>query len=867
MYHRNVRSCLLLGVAAAGLASAPAFAQESKEDTGATDIIVTAQRVEQRLQDVPISITVFNEQQLQNRNVAVATDLAAYTPSLSVNQRYGPEKASFSIRGFNQDQATAPTVGVYFADVVGVRSQGGTTSGNTVGAGSFTDLQNVQVLKGPQGTLFGRNTTGGAVLLVPQKPTDKLEGYVQGTYGNYDQKRVEAALNLPLADTFKIRFSVDRNKRDGYMINHSGFGPSAYNDVDYEYYRFSVVANITPDLENYTVFHYSNSHSNGYAARLFASNPSASPAVGAPGSAPDPRTGINPTANLQYYILSNAARDQINRQAAAGDGPLDVEVDNPDPFLNLRTWQVINTTTWQASDHITVKNIASYGEFTEHTSFSLNSDNFFVPNNPVTQSLVPRGIRPGAPIQYILLDLSPGEANSDESTFTEELQLQGHSEKLDWVAGGYLELSRPLGWSAGRTGIYGYCTDTEHLICQQPIGFGVISASRTKLSFNDEGLFAQATYKFSDKLSLTGGFRYTFDKITGYSEGYRLTLLPGGIQLFACNDPRAGNGVVPTTISNCRVGTGTTFTGGIGAGQSIGSPKSDKPTWLINVEYHADRDVMLYAKYARGYRQGGLNFTNPGLETWQPEKVDAYEGGAKLTLRGAVSGYVNVAAFYNNFSNQQIFASLIGKPTSGIAGGAAIINAGRSKIYGVELDSSVSFLEYFRIDAGYTYLRTKIEALAAPTLDPNSPFSSIIPSGSPGDPLAFSPRNKLAVTGTVMLPVPDHIGKMAVSATYLYTSKQIQTTGERDLAAAITTATGSYFADPGVIQPTNLVNLNFNWDNVAGSPIDLSVFATNVTNKDYRVAIGQSLNTAGFENALYGPPRMYGVRLRYTFGR
>ena len=77
-----------------------------------------------------------------------AADLATYTPSLSVNQRYGAEKSAFAIRGFNQDQTTAPTVGVYFADVVGVRSQGGTTSGNTVGAGAFTDLQNVQVLKG-----------------------------------------------------------------------------------------------------------------------------------------------------------------------------------------------------------------------------------------------------------------------------------------------------------------------------------------------------------------------------------------------------------------------------------------------------------------------------------------------------------------------------------------------------------------------------------------------------------------------------------------------------------------------------------------------------------------------------------------------
>src|SRR4029453_15139608 len=127
------------------------------------EIIGNARGVAERLQDVPISITVYDQGQLQDRNIVIATDLATYTPSLSVNQRFGAEKASFAIRGFNQDISTAPTVGVYFADVVGVRAQGGTTSGNTVGAGSFMDLQSVQVLKGPQGTLFGRNTTGGAV--------------------------------------------------------------------------------------------------------------------------------------------------------------------------------------------------------------------------------------------------------------------------------------------------------------------------------------------------------------------------------------------------------------------------------------------------------------------------------------------------------------------------------------------------------------------------------------------------------------------------------------------------------------------------------------------------------------------------------
>jgi hypothetical protein len=140
----------------------------------------TARRVEERLQDVPISITVFNQQQISNRNIVAPEDLALYTPSLSTNGVTGRENTSYSIRGFTQEINTSPSVAVYFADVVAPRGGSGVPQGDGAGPGSFYDLQNVQVLKGPQGTLFGRNTTGGAVLLVPQKPTSKFGGYIEG---------------------------------------------------------------------------------------------------------------------------------------------------------------------------------------------------------------------------------------------------------------------------------------------------------------------------------------------------------------------------------------------------------------------------------------------------------------------------------------------------------------------------------------------------------------------------------------------------------------------------------------------------------------------------------------------------------------
>lgn len=839
MVARNFRGVLMRGVALSGVACSalgamPAMAQEG---INPGDIIVTARRTEERLQDVPISITVFSGDQIQKRNIAVASDLAVFTPSLSVNTRYGPEKSTFSIRGFNQDASTAPTVGVYFADVVGVRAQGGTAGGNTIGAGGFTDLQNVQVLKGPQGTLQGRNTTGGAVLLVPTKPTDLLEGYVEGTYGNYDQKRVQAAFNAPLADTFKVRVAIDRNKRDGYMKNQSGIGPKDFNDIDYFYGRVSIVADLTPELENYTIFHYSRSDTNGYASHYEFCDSNPSP------------------ANLPRYYTALAACDQIARANARGDGKLDVDVGNPNPRMFLRTWQVINTTTWQASDTITLKNIVSYGEYREQSQFQLYSDNFFVPDTPFFRARAAAGgPLPGARFDYIQLGTQPGYDAASESTTTEELQVQGRSAdgKFNFVVGGYLEFSRPIGWNQQRTGIYGNCVDPGVMDCVGgiplvPIAPGVvvpgnlISESRTKLAFDNHGIFAQGTYKFTDQLSLTLGGRWTFDKIDGYSESNRRTMatIPGrgtSVVSWVCNDNLNHRTVNLLTNGGNLAACGTRIVN-----------KSNKPTWLIDIDYKPTPDTLVYAKYARGYRQGTVNFTNPGLETALPEKVDAYEVGAKLTFRGAVPGYFNIAGFWNDFSNQQVFGALIAKPDSGLAGGAAIINAGKSVIKGVEVDAGVTPVQGLRFSAGYTYLDTELKELIPPTLSPDSPFAQIIPRGNIGGPLTYSPKHKLTLSGDYSVSLGEGVGELNFGAIYTYTAKQVVDGNTR-------------------IPGYNLLNLNAGINDVGGSGFDVIVFAQNVTNKHYRTTQGGGFDSSGIGDFMYGPPRMYGVRLKFAFG-
>lgn len=281
------------------------------------------------------------------------------------------------------------------------------------------------------------------------------------------------------------------------------------------------------------------------------------------------------------------------------------------------------------------------------------------------------------------------------------------------------------------------------------------------------------------------------------------------------------------------------------------STKSNRPTWMVDLEYRPTDTLMVYGKYSRGYRQGGVNLTNVGLDTWQPEKVDAYEIGAKTSFDGSVHGYFNVAAFYNNFRNQQIFANLIADTLrTGISGGAGIINAGKSRIQGIEVDASLSPLKGLTFDLGYTFLDTKVISITPPAAV--FPYIAISPNAREGQPLTLSPKNRLSLSGTYSVPLGRDAGKLSLGATYVHTDSSIADTQALPVV--------------GLLPATDLLNLNVTWENAMGGPVDLAFFATNVTNQIYPVNVNGAYTGFGYESLLMAPPRMWGLRVRYKFG-
>jgi iron complex outermembrane receptor protein len=824
----------------------PAMAQEAQGAASNTsgDIIVTARRTEERLQDVPISMTVFNQEQIANRNIVDGTDLARFTPSLQANSRFGPETAMFAIRGFTQENFTSPSVGTYFADVIGPRANGGTPGGNGAGVGQLFDLQNVQVLKGPQGTLFGRNTTGGAVLIVPQRPTDEFGGYIEGQYGNYDMYRMQGVLNVPLADTFKARIGFDRMKRDGYLRNRSDIGPDRMADTDYWAFRASILAELTPDLENYTIGRYSESKTKGLYATLIAANAAGCRDGVDPVAYPSPAAG-----STGAFLAPLACAGTLARAEANDYGFWDVENGNPTPFLKIKQWGLINTTTWNASDTITLKNIASYQQFSQSQSLYIGNDNYVAP--------AAWGQFAGQTFTWVGLNPAANLHNVEQQTFTEELQLQGRSAdgRLDYVVGGYYEKASPLSPFQGSYSPITYtipsipalvslhCTDVANLQCSTinslgapvPRVNGLLQNSLTRYWYENIGFFAQGTYDITEQFAVTGGLRYTIDKTKAQGGTRQLFFFAPNQYSAVC----AANNLIPATSGEDCVNAIPT---------STAKQKSEKPTWLINLDYKPTDDILLYGKYARGYRQGNINASNTIPQGWGPEKVDSYEIGAKFSFRGELSGYFNAAAFYNDFSDQQLAASLIPALGSTASPAQAIVNAGKSRITGLEIDSVFNY-SLFNLAIGYTYLDTKLKSFTPVNFDGYLPAT---PNSDVGGPLPLSPKHKLTITPSVDIPVDESLGRITLGGTYLYTSSQVTS------ASAVTPF--------GTVPSFEIVNLNLNWNSIGGSPVDLALFASNIFNEKYYTFIGGGWQSTGVEYGTVGQPKMYGARLRFRFG-
>jgi iron complex outermembrane receptor protein len=351
--------------------------------------------------------------------------------------------------------------------------------------------------------------------------------------------------------------------------------------------------------------------------------------------------------------------------------------------------------------------------------------------------------------------------------------------------------------------------------------------------------YGQGTYALLDNLKITAGIRFTHDEQEGGSKSY------------------APNFVPFTDLNSAPL-----------LGPKVIRKTSDAPTWVLDLEYNPTPDMLTYVKYARGYRQGGvvpatMNLLPDAFAQYQPESVESYEVGVKNTFKGSVPGYANLALFYNDYSNQQLLVSTVcgvGAPPT-CHPSLILENAQHSKSWGVELESSIRPFHNFRLDASGAYLSSTVTTFNAAL--PAASNIIPVPYQDVGGPLPFAPKWKAAITGTYTLPLPDTVGQVDLGATYSFNSGYTTTTcGPLAVQGSLTPVFNPYCKT----DRTNLVDLNLNWSNIFGGPVDASFFVTNVLDETYATFFQSVYNSQGFEDRQLGPPRMFGGRIKLRFG-
>ena len=802
MTTRRCRSSMLAGGAGAALiaffAAAPAAAQAPPTATPPADdkttaegvetstndsgvIIVTARRREENLLEVPVAITAVDSEMLEKANIVAPQDLGRVVPGLATGSgsTRGFSQLIVTIRGQRNGEpsiAADQSIGVYFAEVPQNASQGLNTG--------FFDLQSVQVLKGPQGTLFGRNATGGAVLIQPNLPESDFGGYFKAATGSYALRDLEGVVNIPVTDSLAVRLATKFTERDGYLTN--ALTGQKFNNVDRLGARASVRWAPTDGFETTTIgtINRSNSVSEGW--RLFKLSPLATPAL---------RAALAEIQAAPKYTIFNNARtpgfpiqDHTNR---------------------TRTWSIQNTTRVELSDSISVKNIIGYRDV-----FDLAVS-------------LPSGSRVATQDSTI---------DDDLTEFSEELQIQGETGALDYVAG-----------------LYYFQTRGNELITSFNNGLNRARKTDGQVKNTSYSAFAHIDYALDglvDGLSVSLGGRITHDK--------RLLIRRGRDQ-NAVNSPLFTCQLQPTIVgpddrNRCNLPFRISFT---------------RPTWEASLNWQVNDDQLFYGSYRRGYRTGGFSSSASNLTIastpYGPETVDAFELGSKSSFEGDnVSAQLTLAAFYNDYKDIQRRTNVL----SGLNRTFNFTtNAARAHLFGGEAELHLQLFDNFRIDAGYAYLEAKYDEWFDPVVIGGVVYQNDI-SGSRFNDVS---KHQLNLGASYELPTSDDFGDLTLSANYSYrsgftTMNEINTPKCTVDGAPATAFYANCYNSAGVVPGYGIANARVAWDNLLNSGIDAAVFVNNLTDNYYSRAAITALSTLGFFATAIGEPRMFGIEVKVPFG-
>lgn len=637
-------TALMAGVA---MPLAPAVYAQAIPTEGFSDtaIVVTARRREENLQNVPISIAALGREELAQEQINTEFDLQRAVPGLTIRQNGSANQFNYALRGQSVDTYTGSPPGVLpYINEAQVVSRSATT---------FYDLAGIQVLKGPQGTLFGRNATGGAVLFETAKPADDFEGYFVAQYGNYDLFRAEGAVSVPVHEMVGLRLAGVYT-HGGAFVEHLQTGEKLGKQDLYSL-RGTLVIEPAPGIVNTTVVQHTNESGNNVPTIVYSAYRCGETYNGEP---------LNSSADCLYSPGSPAFDALIDARpdlfpggvAAAADlqrerGPWETEANGP-LYHDAQSTFVINTTEIELSPTLTLKNIFMFNDSRANDGFDYDGTPY-----PIFQS-------GGPAFPTATTAFHPDGFIQKTEQISEEIQLQGEAlqGRLDFVVGGfYLDQKDE--------------NDSNLLAFDlSPIAPGTALRYHQLTSVESKALFAQGTYAVTDQLNLTGGFRWTWEKTTAEQ-------LPGSI---------------------------------FGTDLPIQQLKDDKPSWTVSVDYQATPDLLFYVAHRGSWRAGGYNYSVPPLDAiaaeggnrFNPETTKDIEAGLKYAGRGLGVPLTFNVAVYNQWVEDIQRASYVTDPAGGTPS-LLTTNVPKAEITGVEaaLDVRPAPWVNFGISGAYTDAR------------------------------------------------------------------------------------------------------------------------------------------------------------------
>lgn len=838
---RSLRKHLLTSIAATAtiLGTTGVAAQDADENFSLEEIIVTASKRPQTLQETPIAVSVTGADTIEKARVLDISDLQTIVPSLRVTTLQTSSNTNFVIRGFGNGANNAgiePSVGVFIDGVYRSRS--------AAAIADLPRLERVEVLRGPQSTLFGKNASAGVISVVTAAPSYDAEGRVEIQYGNYDQKLVRAYVTGGLSDTFAVSLSGGWNKRDGFT---EALDPNV------------------PDLNDRDRF-------NLRAQALW-----------------------EPTDNVSFRLIADygeideiccAVTNVINGPTALGIQALGgVVLDDADPFSY--TSPITEVPINKIEDGgISLQADVDFDGFALTSISAYRSNDSLNDTEPDYTSLE-------------ILDSAFNEANID--TYTQEIRLTSTGEnRIDWMIGGFYfkeDITQVQGLEYGdaaRTyvdsiliGAPGTLAGLEALT-GTPNGSFFNGDTITRETFTQDNeaysLFATLDIHLNDRLTLTGGLNYTNDKktVTGSTVNTDTFSAVDFPQAFFNAGFFGATGLAPTpeNIAAVEAGApGTTAAIQAGADASAaplaplqfqppflafpnsvqdGRSSDDKLTWTARLTYDVSDNVNVYFSAATGYKAtswnlsrdarpfaanqaaleaAGLTQVNQSFGTLfaGPEEATVYEVGLKARFN---RGAFNLAVFDQTLEG---FQSNIFQGS-----GFVLINAGETSTRGVEVDATWTPIDELTLTFAGTYLDPKFDDFQDFRIDFPVPSEVVDLSGTrPAGVHEFSISTSATYNHNF-----DNGTFGFIRVDYLYES-------DVQLVDNIVTVNGEAHREVNLFNASAGLSFENGWG--------ISVFARNLFNDEYLLSAFPGVIQPGTVNGYANTPRLWGFALTYDF--